>query len=346
MRSECFGHLQFNQIGPVREVSVNKDYDLCLTTLSWEQRATFAFLSENCNIKEATALWFESTSDEIEDRKSGQISSLRTKLGAVDELRLSKATEIEENFGKIKSFLESAHAKVKRPLRVLIDISCLPKNYLLFMIGLGFSQDIFARFDCLYSAGKYDLMDFGHSSSDEAGRIHRALISSGKWTSRQIPFLSSESSFPDTRDLVVVMGGEIGLALPLVAKFEPQNLSLVFIAETAPGDSENTLDGEMRAYRCLKSEFEADEINIDLGDALSVAGKLESVCAASSSECVSLMVLGSKSHALAAGVVGLSEPKAEVVCRVPKSYLTLDVQATGDVFFYEIEDRFEPANYL
>lgn len=338
--------MQLKQAGPLSSVELRKDYDICLTALSWEQRATFAFLNEGCLIDSAVALWFESTSDEIEIRKSGQIDSLRIKIGSVDELRLYKATELDENFGKLKDFFEEKFRDVGRPLKILMDISCVPKNYLLFLIGFGFSQDIFACFDCIYSAGRYDLMSVGHSSSDEAGRIHRALTSSGKWTSRQIPFLAAENTFPNTRDLAVVMGGEIGMALPLVSKVEPNRLSLVFINETAPGEKENALDGEMQAYRALMSEYNADEIKIDLGDVVSVAAYLERVSCESKSDSVTLLVLGSKSHALAAGVVGLSYPHVDVVCRVPTSYLALDVQATGDLFFYEIEDRFEPSNYL
>lgn len=346
MTSSCFGPVQVKQVGPLKEVTLEKKYDLCLVTLSWEQRATFAFLTEGCKIDAATAFWFESTSSEIEERKSGQVGSLRTKIGEVDELHLSKATEVDENFQKLKQFFEEKFTEFGRPLKVLIDISCLPKNYLLFLIGLGFSQDLFACFDCIYSAGIYDLMNEGATTSDEAGRIHRALTSSGMWTSRQIPFLAAESAFPDSRDLVVTMGGEIGLALPLISKIEPTKLSLVFIEETAPGESANALDGEMQAYTSLLNDYEADVSRFSLGDVLGVAGRLEEICSQSESDCVSILVLGSKSHALSAALIGLSCPHSEVICRVPKNYLTLDVYASGDIFVFEIEDRFEPINYL
>jgi len=346
MKSNSFGPIQFGQSGPSKGVRLTKEYDLCLVTLSWEQRATFAFLKEGCRVTSATAIWFKSTSDEIEDRKSGQIGSLRTKIGKVDELRLGRATEVDENFSKLKEFFENKYQEIGRPLKVLLDISCLPKNYLLFLIGLGFSQGFVACLDCLYSSGKYDLMCDEQSSHDEAGRIHRALISSGKWTSRQIPFLAADSAFPDTRDLAVVMGGEIGMALPLISKIEPNKLSLAFIEESSPGKSKNNLHGEMQAYHSLIKDYEAEVVSVELGEALAVADHLENVCRESAAESVSILVLGSKSHALAAGVVGLSNPRAEVVCRIPQGYIALDVQATGDIFFYEVEDRFEPSNYI
>jgi hypothetical protein len=346
MRFDSFGPVRVSQSSSFGNVQIEKKYDLCLTTLSWEQRATYAFLSDPDSIIAAVAIWFESTSPEIEDRKSGQIGSLRTKIGTVDELRLSAAPEVEKNFKRLQLFIEGEHKRIGRPLKVLIDISCLPKNYLLFLIGLGFSQDIFACFDCLYSAGRYDLASEDKDTSDEAGRIHRALTSSGKWITKQIPFLSSESTFPETRDMVVSMGGEIGLAVPFVTKMEPTNLSLVFIEETKPSKACDILEGERLAYEALKMEPNASEVSFPLGDVLGVAKHFENVCTKSCCDCVTLIVLGSKSHALAAGIIGMSFDNAEVVCRVPTAYRSLDVQATGEIFFYQIEDRFEPLNYL
>ena len=58
------------------------------------------------------------------------------------------------------------------------------------------------------------------------------------------------------------------------------------------------------------------------------------------------IALGSKPHALALGLAALSEDNMEVVCRIPKAYKPLDVQPTGELAFYEIEDRFEPAAYI
>lgn len=346
MSGDSFGPVRLCQSSSSGGVQLAKAYDLCITTLSWEQRATYAFISASGAINSVVAIWFRSVSPEADDRKSEQLISLRTRFGEVDELRLSAATEVEEDFLLLKSFIEERHNKIGRPIKVLIDISCLPKNYLLFLIGFGFSQDIFACFDCLYSAGKYDLGGDDEGASDEAGRIHRALTSSGKWMAKQIPFMSSENTFPDSRDLVVSMGGEIGLAVPFVAKMEPTKLSLVFIEETTPSKACVILEGERLAYEALIKDPGASEVSFPLGDALGVARHLEDVCNKSGCDCVTVMVLGSKSHALAAGLIGISFENAEVVCRVPNSYRLLDVQATGEIFFYQIEDRFEPSNYL
>lgn len=326
-------------------LKISKNYDLVLTTLSWERRAPHAFLSAPKMVPEVTVVWFESTSKEIEERKTAQFELLRGSFDSIGEFRLSKATEIEENFEAFRKFVEDRFSAAGRPLKVLIDISCLPKNYLLFLLGLGFVNDYFACFDCVYSAGNYDLVSEPDETADEAGRIHRALTSKGDWTSRQLPFFGGKDVFPKSRDLLVSMGGELGLAVPFVSKTEPSRLTLFFIEETAPSEERDMLESEKLAFRELMTEPSAESLNIGLNDALAVAQNAQTVVDGSDADCVSMMVLGAKSHALAFGVVALANDCVEVISRVPFSYNNLDVTPTGEIYFYELEDRFEPLNY-
>lgn len=345
MNSECFGSVQLRQIKMPTGLEISKTYDLVLTTLSWEQRAPHAFVSAPRMAPEVTTVWFESTSKEIDRRKAEQFELLQSHFDTVDELRLSKATEIEQNFETFRKFVEDKYSTIGRPLKVLVDISCMPKNYLLFLLGLGFVNDYFACFDCVYSAGNYDLVSEPEESADEVGRIHRALTSKGDWTSRQLPFFGGRDVFPKSRDLLVSMGGELGLAVPFVTKTEPSKLTLVYIEETAPSEERDMLESEKLAFRELMAEPGVTSQNIGLNDVLSVAQYAQTIVDDSESDCVSMMVLGAKSHALAFGLVALANDRVEVISRVPLTYNNLDVGATGEIHFYEIEDRFEPLNY-
>ncbi|WPZ24059.1 hypothetical protein UM399_07580 [Sulfitobacter pontiacus] len=345
MNSDCFGAVQLRQMKMPSGLEISKTYDLVLTTLSWEQRAPHAFVSSPRMAPEVTAIWFESTSQEIDRRKAEQLELLQSNFDTVGELRVSKATEIEPNFEIFRKFVEDRYSAVGRPLKVLIDISCMPKNYLLFLLGLGFVNDYFACFDCVYSAGNYDLVSKPEESADEAGRIHRALTSKGDWTSRQLPFFGGRDVFPKSRDLLVSMGGELGLAVPFVTKTEPRKLTLVYIEETAPSEERDMLESEKLAFRELMAEPSAESQNIGLNDSLGVARYAQTVVDRSDADCVSMMVLGAKSHALAFGVVALANDSVEIISRVPFSYNNLDVSPTGEIYFYEIEDRFEPLNY-
>jgi len=346
MNSECFGAVQLLQMTMPSGLEINKTYDIVLTTLSWEQRATHAFISAPRMAPAVTAVWFKSTSEEIDSRKEKQFELLQSNFDTVIALHLSKSTEIEQNFEAFRKFIEDKYAAVGRPLKVLIDISCIPKNYLLFLLGLGFVNDYFACFDCVYSAGNYDLISEPDEPVDEAGRIHRALISKGDWTSRQLPFFGGRDVFPKSRDLLVSMGGELGLAVPFLTKTEPSRLTLVYIEETAPSEERDMLESEKRAFRELMAEPLSASQNIGLNDALSVARYAQTVVNGSDSDCVSMMVLGAKSHALAFGVVALANDNVEVISRVPFGYNNLDVRPTGEIYFYGIEDRFEPLNYI
>lgn len=345
MINDCFGAVQLNQIKMVDGLTINKSYDVTFAVLSWEERALHAFLSTPSLAPKVTAIWFKSSKAEIEDRKVSQFESLKANFDAVEEFRLAPSTEIEDNFALFQKWIETKYSEVGRPLKILIDISCLPKNYLLFLLGLGFVNDYFACFDCVYSAGRYDLVSEPEETADEPGRIHRALISSGDWTPRQLPFFGGRDVFPTTKDLLVTVGGELGLTVPFVVKSEPRNLTLIFIQETAPSEETPMLESEKLAFRELMSEPGVVRADFGLNDAKSVANYCESVVNSSDADCVSMMALGSKSHALAVGLVGLASERVEVICRVPKNYNSLDVRPTGEIYLYEIEDRFEPLNY-
>lgn len=346
MSNDCFGSVLLRQRSMTGGLEVDKTYDLIVAVLSWEQRATYAFLSSPAIVSDITAIWFESTSPEIEDRKESQYRLLCSHFKVVNAARLAVATDVEGNYLLFQQIIEERYSQLRRPLKVLIDISCLPKNYLLFLLGLGFSNDYFACFDCVYSAGQYDLLSDAADEADEAGRIHRALVSAGDWTARQVPFFGGRDVFPKTKDLVVSVGGELGLTVPFVVKAEPRKLTLIFIQETAPSEHAEMLESERSAYRTLMSEPSVVSAEFGLNDSLGVANFLQDCANASDADCVSLMVLGSKSHAIAVGLVGLANERVEVVCRVPKSYRRLDVLPAGGIFLYQIEDRFEPLNYL
>lgn len=346
MNTECFGSVQVTQTDHSEAFSISSSYDLALCVLSWERRATHAFLNVSEKISRLHALWFLSQSDEVEAKKVKQHSDLAQAHDSCDEIRLGKSVDVDENYVKLSNFFRSEFKRVGRPLRIVIDMTCLPKNYLMFLLGLGFNNDMFARLDCVYSAGKYDLVADDRTTSPSTRVSHRSLTSEGDWVSRQVPFFGSGSVSPKIRDLIVTVGGEIGLTVTLIEKVEPRNLYLVFIRETAPGPTQNMLESERKAYEYLVSEPKVSEYQIGLNDAVEVGRHCTRIAAESDADGLSIMLLGSKSHALGAGLAALAKKNIEVVCRVPTGYKFNDVVPTGDIFVYSIEDRFEPLNYL
>ena len=116
---------------------------------------------------------------------------------------LDSSTEAEKNFASIKAWLQDLYAKAQRPLSVLIDITCIPKTYVLYIIGLGFSDELIARVDCLYTPGKYDLVS-GNTGVAPSLTGPRSLLSEGEWLSRQIPYLEASEYIANDADLLVI----------------------------------------------------------------------------------------------------------------------------------------------
>src|SRR3546814_6171222 len=94
---------------------------------------------------ELTLFKFASRSQEIEDAKALQLRTFLTLQPDLTIKDLDASTEAEKNFKAIKAWLQDLYAKAERPLTILLDITCVPKTYLLYLIGLGFSDVLVVR---------------------------------------------------------------------------------------------------------------------------------------------------------------------------------------------------------
>jgi hypothetical protein len=202
---------------------------------------------------------------------------------------------------------------------------------------MGFSKGYFARLDCLYSEGDYEAINTPSTEkkiiSTEAGPI-----SEGKWDSLPVPFFEGGQAIPGSRDVLVTLGGEVGLAIPFIEKYEPERLSLVVLKD-------GTLSSRDALAEML-AEPNVTESACGVSDVVGIARHAMSFCDASKAEVVSALAVGSKPHALGLGVAALDRSKIELICRIPKRYTMLDVPAAGVVRLYKIEDRFEPHAYF
>ena len=117
-------------------------------------------------------------------------------------LTLHRSVLFDANADSIATELrERAEAK-GMPLRVLVDISCLPKSYISYLVGLGFANGFISKLDCLYSEGRYDLA----GASTQGGPL--SIISEGDWSSLLIPYLEAAETFPSQRDLLGAIANE------------------------------------------------------------------------------------------------------------------------------------------
>lgn len=341
----AIGDFVFRQRNLKAGETLARKYDLVIAGLSWETRGPSALARVSGLSTKLTLLKFRSRSEETETAKLAQLEQFRSMLSEVTIKDLDPSTEAEKNFAAIKAWLQDTYAASNRPLSILVDITCVPKTYVLYLIGLAFSDELVARIDCLYTPGKYDLAaDAPSAPLALAGP--RAILSEGEWHSRQIPYLEASEYIANDADLLVSLGGELGLSLPFIERFEPRRLGLICIEETSPSRGLPMLESEKMAFEELLREPNAMQEDIKLCDAVGVARHALDFMNTSAARGATMMAIGSKPHAIGLALAALSDPRVEVVCRTPASYRAIDVHASGDPIIYEIEDRFDPRSYL
>lgn len=343
MTERCIaGTLTVTQRVRLNKIALNREYDMAFASVSWEQRSTSAFAATTPLPKTATLMRFASGDAVIDRRKDATQEALSRLFTTVGILKLEPSIHFRANAALIETHFRDEFLRLGRPLKILLDITCMPKSYLLFLIGMGFTHDYVCRLDCVYAEGAYNLQ--ASTTDPMSGEI--GLISEGEWDALQIPYLGAESVIPTRRDLIVSMGGEIGLSIPFIERYEPRRLGLVLIAESLAQTPDKLPPTEAAALMHILTEGNIERLDVHLADVVGLIGDTLRFCRNTSSETVSGIVLGSKPHALALGVAALTSDNLELICRVPKRYRPLDVPPAGPLAFYEVEDRFEPSTYL
>ena len=322
-----------------------RGYDLYLTALSWESRCTYIASRYGTQLPSATVLRFDSSDPAVDKAKDVRLCELGILAPVCQVLRLSKSTDLQPNYKAIESLLRDRSTRAKRPLRVLVDITCLPKAYVMFLVGAGFLRDYLAVLDCLYAAGTYDHAGLDNAKTT-AAVTNRSLVSLGDWRPELIPYLRSTEMIPTSRDLLVTLGGELGMARTFMDRVEPDRTMLVFIAEDAPGPDRSMAQSERIALKHLLEDSHTTRQNLSLGDVISVAEQAIGFVRESNCSGVTGMALGAKSHALGLAIAALSESRLEIISRVPAGYKGIDVLPSGQIYLFELSDRFEPCSYI
>lgn len=343
MNSDCLGSYAVSQASIDTKIDCSP-YDLLLTTVSWEERANHALHMLEGQPKSIAFLRFESSSARTLGLKDLVEAEVLALFPSAERIDLLQSTETKKNFEQIQRFLARKRQETKRPLRVAVNMSCLPKAYLLFLLGIFFKSDVAMEADFLYSPGVYDLV--GDKAAEGASVPGpRGLLSIGEWKSQQLPFFTGHQVFAPEQDLIVTVGGEFGMMVPFLERSEPRNIFLLFIAESAPSPDRAMHKLERLAYDDLMMEPNVSTKEVQLVDAIGVAKYALSAAEQSSSATLVGVAIGSKSHALGLGIAALVNDELEIICRIPAGYAPLNVMPRGDCLIYRVADRFEPLRY-
>ncbi|MDN5925530.1 MAG: hypothetical protein L0I29_00455 [Hyphomicrobiales bacterium] len=313
-------------------------YDLVLTAVSWESRCHACVKLLAGRSTELLVIHFASSDTEMERRKQGHRATIQAGLTNAKFLDMQGSAQFTENAKALEAEITRVTRAKGRALRVLMDMTCIPKRYLLFLLGLGFRCEMFSSIDLVYSeAEKYEIET---TPEDLSGRP-TALISEGEWTSSQIPYLEAEDYVPMRRDLYISVGAELTQASPIVDRFEPNKLVLFHIKEGQRRLPSSVINREKPALEQLSAIPGVRQEYFHLHEIAGVAATVLN----SRTDSTTCFAIGPKTHAVAFCLAALADDQIQVVCRTPTIYVVNEVKASGTAYFYRIQDRFDPCSF-
>jgi hypothetical protein len=317
------------------DTHLEDQYDLIITTVSWESRGLTPFPQLVGRSSNIVLLRFASTDPAVIKAKDDTHNTMAAQLsGGFRILQLQSSVDWDANLPILDRMLGEEAAKLGRPLRMLVDMTCLPKRYLLFLLGKAFREELASSLEFVYAeADVYKTMP----GAPETGRY----VSEGEWKSVQMPYFEPTEYAPTRSDLFISLGAEITNAMPYVERFEPDELRLYTALETPVRLPmfEHGPEHPMKVH--LENSPNSYKMGFHLMDAIGIAQDI----LRAQKRPTTCYAIGPKTHALALGIAALANDEITVVCRLPGRYLANDVTASGRVFHYRIEDRFDPRSY-
>jgi hypothetical protein len=249
----------------------------------------------------------------------------------VGRKRLKKAIDVANVIDEIKAELLNEVRKKGGPLSITIDISSVPKVYLLFITAFLFRNGLAERISYFYSEASYPKL------SEEAFEQMEYRSTDGRWLSYQVPYLEGRFHPARSRHAIVSMGSEAASLEKFLTRYDPDSVSLL---SPVPGINAefNKLAKKQAAF--VKRNLGSVEVR-EIA-ALNVIGALPQVIDIAKERLlvddVMMFSFGPKPQALVLGLAGLIVRDLPVVCRIPTRYVERKNGGNGWAWKYVVTD--------
>jgi len=326
-------HLELAQSQRVTE-SYNANGDLLLLCSSWERRCIEVTRVRHEGYLAATVITFaeEGVSGRRIKHDQHLIDFAKATADRVIHLARHPVSEVERWRSAITNLITDLRRELGRPIDIVADISCLPKYYMLAMLGFGLHNGLIRSLRFLYAEGRYAPAD---------GNVSLAAnhsFTEGAWRSLPVPYLEGLLS-PDKKVHVIAsIGFETFQARKLIRVYEAERHTLI---TPHPGFSDEYSEQSEREAGALANNLDLGEdaiIKCPAGDATAAAAAIVNLVDCNDRLKPIGLCLGTKPHALGMGLAALLKPDLTVVCRMPDRYVETETPATGITWSYELRD--------
>jgi hypothetical protein len=298
-------------------------FDLGIFVSSYEERCTAVARQKSLHLQEARIVRFQDTEERFDQELRAFLGQKADHLGPDVQ---GMVEDLRGMGGQIHAALTDIYLAKGQPLNVFVDMTCLERYYLLFILGNCLGMGICRRIVFFYSEGRYEKTDGDY------------IFTQGEYEPVNVPFFEGKHNPGWRRFYLVSAGFEGGRALRFVTKQEPSRISVLM---PHPGFHREYSRQTFQKNRSLLEEYRVplqQIVRAPAGDAIAAWNALAKPCLYKDGENTSFLCFGTKPHTLGLGLRALLHPEVEVLYCRPKGYLRKSVAASDTVWTYEIKD--------
>lgn len=327
------GHVEVRQERRISE-RLEAGGDLLILTSSWERRCVEVARVRHGPYAAAAVVTFaeKGTSGRRAEHDAELARLAAEHAGNVADLGRHSVSDVESWRNALAELVAGTRIALGRPLDMVVDVSCLPKYFMLTLMGYCVSSGSVRSLRLLYAEGRYAPSDGNTSLAPDHA------FTEGSWRSLPVPYLEGRLS-PDKKvEVIASIGFETFQARKLIRVYEAERHRLV---TPYPGFSPEYGDQSEKEAKALATNLDLSEREIlrcPAGDAAAAADIVVEVLDRGGRFKEVGLCLGTKPHAIGFGVAALIRPDFTLVCRMPDRYVETETPATGVMWSYELRD--------
>ena len=228
-------------------------------------------------------------------------------------------------YSNVISMLKS----LRRPLRILIDISTFPRFYFGALCAMGIKMGLCESLTLFYAEGEYPI----------TLPKQEIAFTGGNWLTIPIPGLVGEYDPGKSRFYMVSIGFEGWKTLRVVSRADPERVSILF---PEPGFNESYVERTITNNQDLFDQYRIPPeqvVKAHAGDAIGAwkALSLEKL-ERPATENTFYLCCGTKPHSLALVLRAIVLGYPSVLYNLPGEHMVIETQPNGRFWRYDIKD--------
>lgn len=312
---------------------VDGEYDLLIMAASWDSRC-LCLLSADVRARWGIGIFFENRGVlGLRDAHDPQVRDyLEHRCETVREIEHA-SEDLDGLWQELWKGAWEAYTNVGRPLRVLLDVSTCPRYYALALLSGGFRKGIVESVTCFYAEGQYP------ESREES--THEQFTT-GRWKTRDVPFLTGTADPGNSRFYVVSLGFEGAKTYLAVSNNDADRVMVLF---PRPGVRPDYPERTRRSNEVLYEEYGLDrrsEISAPAGDAVAAWAALAEASPTLPTENPFYLCCGTKPHAIALALHALIDERVTVLYAQPASHKEAAITPLDSYWAFRIRDLSVP----